>query len=211
MTARRSILFLLAAAMSGHVLHAAGDRQTPPPRTTAARAGITTHPYGKTAEGHAVTMFALTNANGLELRAMTYGGIITSLTVPDRSGAMGDIVLGFGRLEEYFKDSPYFGAIVGRYGNRIAGGRFTLDGRGYTLAKNNGPNHLHGGQKGFDKVVWKAVPSTSGAAVTFSRTSPDGEEGYPGNLQVRVSYTLTDGNELIIDTTPRRTRRRRST
>ncbi len=199
MTVRRSILFLLAAAMCGYVLHAADDRQSPPRRTPAVRAGITTHPYGKTAEGHAVTMFALTNTNGLELRAMTYGGIITSLTVPDRSGAMGDIVLGFGRLEEYFKGSPYFGAIVGRYGNRIAGGRFTLDGRGYTLAKNNGPNHLHGGQKGFDKVVWKAVPSTSGTAVTFSRTSPDGEEGYPGNLQVRVSYTLTDRNELIIE------------
>jgi aldose 1-epimerase len=200
MTARRSILFLLAAAGSGYALHAAGDRQTAPPRPApAAKAGITTHPYGKTAEGHAVTMFALTNANGLELRAMTYGGIITSLKVPDRHGAVGDIVLGFGRLDEYLKDPPYFGAIVGRYGNRIAGGQFTLDGRSYTLAKNNGPNHLHGGRKGFDKAVWHAAPSANGAAVTFSRTSPDGEEGYPGNLQVRVSYTLTDSNELIVD------------
>jgi aldose 1-epimerase len=200
MTARRFILFLLAAAVSGYALHAAGDRQTAPPRPApAAKAGTTTHPYGKTAEGHAVTMFALTNANGLELRAMTYGGIITSLKVPDRDGAMGDIVLGFGRLDEYVKESPYFGAIVGRYGNRIARGQFTLDGRSYTLAKNNGPNHLHGGRNGFDKAVWQAAPSANGAAVTFSRTSPDGEEGYPGNLQVRVSYTLTDSNELIVD------------
>ncbi len=198
MTVRPPILLLLAAAMSGFVLHASGDGQAAG-RMPPAKPGITTHPYGKTAEGHAVTMFAITNTHGLELRAMTYGGIITSLRIPDRSGVLGDIVLGFDRLDEYLKESPYFGAIIGRYGNRIAGGRFTLDGRSYALPTNNGPNHLHGGRKGFDKAVWQAVPSTSGAAVTFSRTSPDGEEGYPGNLQVRVSYTLTDRNELIID------------
>jgi aldose 1-epimerase len=191
-------LLLLAAAMSGFVLHASGAGQTAPARGTP-KPGITTHPYGTTAEGHAVTMFAITNTHGLELRAMTYGGIITSLRIPDRSGALGDIVLGFDRLDEYVKESPYFGAIIGRYGNRIAGGRFTLDGRSYTLPTNNGPNHLHGGRVGFDKAVWHAAPSTNGAAVTFSRTSPDGEEGYPGNLQVRVSYTLTDRNELVID------------
>ena len=199
MTVRPPILLLLAAAMSGFVLHASGDDQAAAGRMPPAKPGITTHPYGKTAEGHAVTMFAITNTHGLELRAMTYGGIITSLRIPDRSGVLGDIVLGFDRLDEYLKESPYFGAIIGRYGNRIAGGRFTLDGRSYALPTNNGPNHLHGGRKGFDKAVWQAAPSTSGAAVTFSRTSPDGEEGYPGNLQVRVSYTLTDRNELIID------------
>jgi aldose 1-epimerase len=199
MIARRSILFLLAIALSGFALHAFGGRQTPPARTAAAKPETMTHPYGKTAEGHAVTMFALTNAHGLELRAMTYGAIITSLKVPDRSGALGDIVLGFDRFEEYLNDPPYFGAIIGRYGNRIAGGQFTLDGRTYSLAKNNGPNHLHGGRKGFDKAIWQATPSAGGAAVAFSRTSPDGEEGYPGNLQVRVSYTLTDSNELIVE------------
>lgn len=194
------LLFLLAAAMSRSAMHAAGDGQAPPAgRAPSARSGITAHPYGKTAEGHAVTMFALTNANGLELRAMTYGGIITSLKVPDRSGVLGDIVLGFDRLDEYLKDPPYFGAVVGRYGNRIANGRFSLDGRGYSLARNNGPHHLHGGTKGFDKAVWEASRPASGAAVTFSRTSPDGEEGYPGNLHVRVTYTLTDSNELVID------------
>jgi len=199
MIVRPLILLLLAAAMSGFVLHAVADGQATPGRRTPARPGLTTHPYGKTAEGHAVTMFALTNTHGLELHAMTLGGIITSLKTPDRSGAMGDIVLGFDRLDEYLKDPPYFGAIIGRYGNRIAGGRFSLDGRSYDLTTNNGPHHLHGGRKGFDKAIWQAAPSASGAGVTFSRTSPDGEEGYPGNLQVRVSYTLTDRNELIID------------
>jgi aldose 1-epimerase len=200
MTPPHPILFLLAALMSVYALHATGHGQTPPAsRPPAGTAGITSHPFGKTADGRPVTMFVLTNANGLELRAMTYGGIITSLKVPDRSGAMGDIVLGFDRIDDYLKDHPYFGAIVGRYGNRIAGGQFTLDGRTYALAKNNGPNHLHGGRRGFDKFVWAAAPAASGAAVTFSRTSPDGEEGYPGTLDARVTYTLTDSNELVVE------------
>jgi aldose 1-epimerase len=200
MTACRSILFLLPIAMSAYALHATAHGQTPPaPRPASGTPGVTSRPFGKTADGRPVTMFVLTNANGLELRAMTYGGIVTALKVPDRSGAMGDIVLGFDRLDDYLKDHPYFGAIVGRYGNRIAGGRFALDGRSYTLAKNNGPHHLHGGRRGFDKFVWDAVPSTSGAAVTFSRRSPDGEEGYPGTLDVRVGYMLTDKNELIVE------------
>jgi aldose 1-epimerase len=199
MTARPFILFLLAATMSRHPMHAAHDGQAPPAGRAPSQSGITSHAYGKTAEGQAVTLYALTNAHGVELRAITYGGIITSLKVPDRSGTMGDIVLGFDRLDEYLKDHPYFGAVVGRYGNRIANGRFSLDGRSYALAKNNGPNHLHGGRKGFDKFVWEAAPSASGTAVTFSRASPDGEEGYPGTLNVRITYTLTDQNELIID------------
>jgi aldose 1-epimerase len=200
MTACRSILFLLPIAMSAYALHATGHGQTPPaPRPASGTPGVTSHTFGKTADGRPVTMFVLTNANGLELRAMTYGGIITAIKAPDRSGTMGDIVLGFDRLDDYLKEHPYFGVIVGRYGNRIAGGRFVLDGRSYTLAKNNGPHHLHGGRKGFDKFVWDAVASTGGAAVTFSRRSPDGEEGYPGTLEVRVGYTLTDRNELIVE------------
>ena len=143
-------------------------------------------------------MFTLTNANGVELKAIGYGGIITSLKVPDRTGKLDDVVLGFERLDDYLKDHPFFGAIIGRYGNRIAKGQFRLDGQAYKLATNNGPNHLHGGTKGFDKVPWKVEP-VGNNALTFSRVSADGEEGYPGNLRVQVTYTLTDKNELQVD------------
>ena len=160
--------------------------------------GVVKRVFGTMPDGKAVESFTLTNANGIEVTAIPYGAIITSLKTPDRSGQRGDIVLGFDSLDGYLKEHPYFGAIVGRYGNRIAGGRFTLDGQTFTLAKNNGPNHLHGGIKGFDKVLWEAAPVGSNAVV-FSRTSADGEEGYPGNLKVRVTYTLTDKNELIVD------------
>jgi aldose 1-epimerase len=151
-------------------------------------------------EGKAVVeMFTLTNAKGMEVRAITYGGIITSILVPDRAGALGDVVLGFDALDSYLKGHPFFGPIVGRYGNRIAKGQFTLDGRTYKLATNNGANHLHGGNVGFDKVVWAAEPLPQGVGVVFTHTSPDGDEGYPGTLKVRVTYTLTDRNELMID------------
>jgi len=158
-------------------------------------------PFGKTGDGTPVEVYTLTNANGVEVKAITYGCIITSIRTPDRTGKVADIVLGFDSLDGYLKDSPYFGAVVGRYGNRIAKGQFTLDGKTYTLATNNGPNHLHGGNKGFDKVVWKASEKSSadGVGVVFTRVSPDGEEGYPGNLQATVTYTLTDRNELVVD------------
>ena len=145
-------------------------------------------------------LYTLTNANGLSAKVTTYGTIITELHVPDRQGKPGDIVLGFDNLAQYLKGHPYFGCTVGRVANRIAKGRFTLDGQTYALAINNGPNHLHGGLKGFDKVVWKAEPQ-AGAAVKFTYTSPDGEEGYPGTLAVAVTMTLTDANELRIDYT----------
>jgi aldose 1-epimerase len=163
--------------------------------------GVTHAPFGKTSDGKAVEIYTLTNANGVEVKAMTYGCIITSLKVPDRAGTFADIVLGYDSLDGYLKDSPYFGAVVGRYGNRIAKGQFTLNGKTYKLATNNGPNHLHGGNKGFDKVLWNATEKSSadGVGVAFSRVSPDGEEGYPGNLQVTVTYTLTDQNELVVD------------
>ena len=135
----------------------------------------------------------------MEVRAITYGGIITSIRVPDRSGAIGDVVLGFDALESYLKGHPFFGTIVGRYGNRIARGQFTLDGHTYKLATNNGPNHLHGGIVGFDKAVWSAQPLSAGIGVVFTHTSPDGDEGYPGTLKVRVTYTLTERNELMVD------------
>lgn len=154
--------------------------------------------FGKMPDGTEVELYTLTNGNGLIAKITNYGTIITELHVPDRTGKMADVVLGFDNLEQYLKGHPYFGCTVGRVANRIAKGQFTLDGKTYGLAVNNGPNHLHGGIIGFDKKVWKAEPQ-AGAAVKFSYTSPDGEEGYPGRLQVTVLMTLTDTNELRID------------
>ena len=154
-------------------------------------------------QGTPVDEVTLKNSHGVELHAISYGGIITSLKVPDRAGKPGDVVLGFDKPESYWADPPppFFGAIVGRYGNRIGKGKFTLDGKPYSLATNNGVNHLHGGNKGFDKVLWAIATKDApeGSQAIFSRTSKDGEEGYPGNLQVRVTYTLTEKNELIVD------------
>ncbi len=157
--------------------------------------------YGKMPDGTPVDEYTLTNANGLVLKVITYGAIITEMHVPDRNGKLGDVVLGFDRLEPYLTKSPYFGAALGRVGNRIAKGKYTLDGKTYTLAVNNGPNHLHGGLKGFDKVVWHAEPVSGpdGAAVVFQYTSADGEEGYPGTVNVTMTYTLTNKNELRFD------------
>jgi aldose 1-epimerase len=169
--------------------------------TGQSKRGVTHAPFGKTADGQPVEIYTLTNANGVEIKALNYGCIITSLKVPDRAGKMADVVLGYDTLDGYLKASPYFGAVVGRYGNRIAKGQFTLDGKTYKLATNNGPNHLHGGNRGFDKVVWKATPKNGSdrVGVEFTRTSPDGEEGYPGSLQATVTYTLTDANALVVE------------
>jgi aldose 1-epimerase len=147
-------------------------------------------------------IYTLTNANGVEVRTIPYGAIIMSIKVPDRNGRLDDVVLGFDTPDDYAaKTHPYFGAIVGRYGNRIAKGQFTLDGTTYKLATNNGPNHLHGGVKGFDKAVWKAEPfeREGGRGIAYTYLSADGEEGYPGAVTARVSYTLTPANELIVD------------
>jgi len=154
--------------------------------------------FGKLPDGTVVSLYTLTNANGLVAKVTNYGTIITELHVPDRQGKLGDVVLGFDDFAPYLKEHPFFGATVGRVANRIARGRFTLNGRTYTLAVNNVPNHLHGGLKGFDKKLWKAE-TLAGAAVRFSYTSPDGEEGYPGTLSVTVTMTLTDANELRLD------------
>jgi len=156
--------------------------------------------FGKTKDGKNVDLYTLTNTNGLKAEIMTYGGIVISLQVPDRDGNFADIVLGCDSLDEYIKGTPYFGALIGRYGNRIAKGKFALDGVEYTLATNNGPNHLHGGIKGFDKVVWNAEPmqTDQGPALKLAYRSRDGEEGYPGNLSCTVIYTLTNDNELKI-------------
>jgi len=160
--------------------------------------------FGKTKDGTPVELYLLNNTAGMTAKIMTYGATLTELDVPDRAGKREDVVLGFGSVRDYEENSgPYLGATVGRYANRIAGAKFTLDGKEYKLARNNGPNSLHGGQKGFDKVVWKAEPKTvaDGVAVQFSYTSADGEEGYPGEVKVTVTYTLTNKNELKIDYT----------
>lgn len=163
--------------------------------------GISHKPFGKTPEGTAVEQYTLTNKNGMSAKIITYGGIITELNVPDKDGKIGNVVLGFDTLDGYLKGHPYFGAITGRVANRIAKAKFTLDGKEYTLAANNGPNTLHGGVKGFDKRVWTAEPLTDqqGPALRLSYLSPDGEEGFPGNLKTIVTYTVTNANELRID------------
>ena len=157
--------------------------------------------FGRLADGTEIGLFTLTNGRRLDVRAITYGAILVSIRVPDRRGAIGDVVLGFDDLQGYIERSRYFGAVVGRYGNRIAKGRFTLDGRAYQLATNNGPNHLHGGVRGFDKVVWQAQADRpdGGTRVVFTYTSRDGEESYPGTLNARVTYEVTPRNELIVD------------
>lgn len=150
-----------------------------------------------------IKLYKLRNAKGMEVHITNYGAIITAILVPDRNGKLGDVALGYHRLEDYLNapDKPYFGAVVGRYGNRIAGGQFTIDGRTYSLAKNNGPNALHGGNLGFDKVVWEATQRSDAeqSQVVLKYTSRDGEEGYPGNLQVQVTYTLNAANQIVVD------------
>jgi aldose 1-epimerase len=162
---------------------------------------VRTESFGKTRDGRPVDLYTFTNSHGLEVQVTNFGGIVVSLRVPDKNGKMEDIVLGFDNLDGYLDNSPYFGAIVGRYANRIANGSFTLDGVKYSLAKNNGENSLHGGRIGFNKVMWDAKPfkNPKAAGVALTRTSPDGEEGYPGNLKVKITYTLTDENQLILD------------
>ena len=166
--------------------------------TKAAPGTITRKPFGKTEDGRPVDLYTLRNANGVETSITNYGGIVVTLRVPDRHGKFADVALGFGSIPEYEKSSPYFGCIVGRFANRIAKGQFELDGKRYKLAVNNPPNALHGGLKGFDKVVWKATPSVGklGPSLLLQYVSQDGEEGYPGTLTVTAVYTLTNKNEL---------------
>lgn len=160
-------------------------------------------PFGKTADGEQVDQYVLVNRHGLTVKIITYGAIISSVQVPDRQAQVGEVTLGFDTLEEYLAGHPFFGAICGRVANRIANGKFSIDGHEYTLATNNGPNHLHGGEKGFDKAIWhaEAVEKDDAVGVKLTHRSPDGDEGYPGNLSVTVVYTLSDANTLSIDYT----------
>ena len=165
----------------------------PKPMTVAKKA------FGKMPDGTKVSLYVLTNANGMQATLLDYGATVKDLMVPDRNGDLANVSLGFDNLKDYREKSPYFGCTAGRYANRIAKGLFTLDGKQYKLAANNDPNHLHGGDRGFDKYVWKARVSETDTAVTFTRRSPDGEEGYPGNLTCKVTYTLTNKNELKVE------------
>lgn len=195
LTFRKGILGLAVAAvfLAGCTESQQGKGKT--------KMSITKQAFGTTKDGTPVDLYTLTNANGLVAKITNYGGTVTELWVPDRNGKPGDIVLGFDNIPDYEEKSPYFGCIIGRYGNRIGKGRFVLDGVEYRLAINDGKNHLHGGLKGFDKVVWKAEPfeSNDGVGLKLHYLSRDMEEGYPGNLDVMMTYTLTNKNELVCD------------
>jgi aldose 1-epimerase len=193
----RSVRSVLALAAVSMLLVAA----LPVAAVAQAEPGISVADFGTTADGVAVEEYTLTNANGMEVKILTYGGTLREVIVPDRDGNFANVNLGFDNMADYETMSPYFGNITGRYANRIALGKFSIDGEEYTLAINNEPNALHGGLKGFDKVVWAAeeVESDEGLAVQFSYLSPDGDEGYPGNLDTKVTYTLTEGNEILMD------------
>ena len=162
---------------------------------------MTRQPFGILPGGGGVDVYAFTNTNGVEVRAMSYGATVVSIRTPDRHARFDDVVLGFDAFDDYLTKARYFGSIVGRYGNRIAGGRFTLDGSTFQLTINNGANHLHGGAKGFDRAVWRSEPfdRETGSGVTFAYVSADGEEGYPGTLSTSVTYTLTPRNELVLE------------
>jgi len=157
--------------------------------------------FGKLPDGTEIEQYTLRNVKGATAKIITYGATVTELWIPDRSGKNADVVLGFDKLDGYVGDHPYFGGTIGRYGNRIAKGKFTLDGKEYSLFLNNGPNSLHGGKVGFNRRVWKAEPVkvAHGAAVKFTYVSPDGEEGYPGTVTAKTVYTLTDDDELMVD------------
>jgi aldose 1-epimerase len=193
-------LCVLATAFAGGT----GCQNRDKSETSTARKGdkgmIEQTSFGSTKDGEAVQLFTLKNKKGAVAKITNYGGIVTELHVPDKNGKMGDVVLGFKDLDGYLAGHPYFGALIGRYGNRIANGKFTLDGKEYTLAVNNPPNALHGGIKGFDKVVWTAEPM-GGNKLKLNYVSKDGEEGYPGTLNATVVYTLTDDDELKLDYT----------
>ena len=191
------LVYALTSALAGGVVDpvVSGSASVP------VAANVTEASFGTMPDGTPVRLFTLTNAAGMEVRATNYGVILVSIRVPDRQGKLDDIVIGHDNLEGYLTKSRYFGAVVGRYGNRIAGGHVEIDGKTYQLSLNNGPNHLHGGVKGFDKTVWNAAIANDarGPSVVFTHTSPDGHEGYPGTVAARIAYTVTDQNELIVE------------
>lgn len=188
---KKLTFFLLAAATAALFLPSCGQH----------KAGITQDVFGIMPQGDSVVRYTLTNANGMEVKILNYGGIVQSILVPDKNGKMGDVALGFDSLSQYIGQSPYFGAIIGRFGNRIARGTFTLNDSVYHLFVNDGPNSLHGGKEGFDKKIWEVTPASTDSSQTLNLhyLSKDGEEGYPGDLNVHVTYTLSNDNALRID------------
>ena len=196
---------LLFAGLSWIILFTQCGSDKPPKEIqneekTTMSATITKAAFGQTKEGEAADLYTLTNSNGMIVQITNYGGIVTSIIVPDKDGNMEDVVLGFDNLDQYLEEHPYFGALIGRYGNRIAKGKFSLDGQDYNLAINNIGNHLHGGIQGFDKVVWTAEAiEGEEVGLKLNYLSKDMEEGYPGNLDVEVIYTLSNEDELRID------------
>src|SRR5688500_18678954 len=205
---RRTFLGALAAGAAGLSLPACNNKDESGKETSESgsgrkdmKGGISKSDFGKTPDGQSVELYTLTNSKGMTAKIMTYGGILVELHAPDKNGKFANVNLGFDSLDKYVQHNPFFGAITGRVANRIAKGKFTLDGKEYTLAVNNGPNHLHGGKVGFDKRVWRATTRdvTGGAALVLTYLSKDMEEGYPGNLSTEVTYTLTNDNELRID------------
>ena len=188
-----SLLFLTACNNNNT------NKPEEPSKETTMQSTIREEPFG-THDGETITKYILTNPGGMQVGIITYGGAITDIITADKSGNKGNVVLGFDSLSGYLqKGNPYFGALIGRYGNRIANGKFTLDGKQYTLAPNNNGNSLHGGNKGYDKVIWKAEKPAGDSSLQLTYASKDGEEGYPGNLNIKVTYTLTADNELKID------------
>lgn len=210
-----SFLFLIALILSGFTQSAFAQRSTQVTQkvqltgdginvqVSSSVTSIMQKPFGKTKEGDQVTSYTLTNKNGLEAVILDFGGVVYSMKTPDKNGKMENISANYEKIEEYQEYKPFFGSLIGRYGNRIANGKFTLDGKEYTLAVNNGKNALHGGIKGFDQVIWKAEPLTvkDGVALKLTYLSKDMEEGYPGNLETTVVYTLTNDDELKIEYT----------
>jgi len=189
-----AVLLILGSACLAHAGTTAGDGQKE-------ITNVTRLAFGKLDDGREVELFTLANSQGMKVSVSTLGAAVTSLWVPDRGGKLADVVLGYDSLDGYLRDNSYFGAIVGRYGNRIGKGRFRLDGREYRLSLNDGENHLHGGRAGFNRALWLAKPlaNASGPALELTLVSPDGDQGYPGTVKLTVTYTLTEKNELRID------------
>ena len=203
-TLKRKFIFLIAVTTAiGFVNCKQGAKTDKPsePMKQESKSTIVKKPYGTTADDEAVDLYKLKNSSGMQVDIITYGGRIVNLSVPDKNGNFSNVVLNFDSLDQYQESNPFFGALVGRYGNRIANAKFSLNGTEYTLAANNGPNSLHGGTKGFDKVVWKVEDFKEGddASLKLSYLSKDMEEGFPGSLAVTVTYTLTDDNALKVD------------
>ncbi len=198
---RKLVIILVLVLLGVNTFKSIGQQQQWSEDIDTQKMSIKMESFGQTPDHQKVKLYTLTNSNGITAKVMTYGAILISLEVPDRKGKLSDITLGYDNLDSYIKENPYFGAIAGRYANRIAKGKFVLDGVDYNLVVNDGENHLHGGLKGFDKVVWDAqsFERNGDIGVRLSYLSKDGEEGYPGNLQCTVIYTLTQANELHID------------